>query len=267
MQFFRKNVVHYRATSIVLGAVAFALLACFGSCSPRIVTLCTMYTDDAIESSECQQSYYDYCQNTSPEIAEIAAKYRGGPGTVITAEEAALYNNHMNTCFDEWKLIVNADWQVPSNAPAPNPMQQQSIIAPPQADCSSFRLTSPLDGLPNGVATFYWDPVPGATSYTVGVYGSGATPVSFSAGAGSSSVSGDVSQAAIGGQYEFYIEAQAFLPDGTVCTSGAGVMRAAGSGEPVNNNGSDDDGDDDQPAANNNTPAEEEEEDLNDQLK
>lgn len=266
MQFFRKNVVHYRATSIVLGAVAFALLACFGSCSPRIVTNCTMYTDDPIENSKCQQSYYDYCSNASPEIAEIAAKYNGGPGTVISAEEAALYNNHMNTCFDEWAAVVNSDWEVPvSSAPAPNPAQQQSILAPAQVDCSFFRLTAPLDGLPNGVAMFYWDTLPGATGYHVNVYGSGAWLAGFDAGAGSSSVSGDVSQAAIGGQYEFYIEAQAFLPDGTVCTSGAGVMRAAGSGEPVNNNGGDEDGDDNQPAANNNTP--EEEEDLNDQLK
>lgn len=37
-------------------------------------------------------------------------------------------------------------------------------------DCTGFRLTSPLGGIPLGSVTLYWDPAPGATSYQVNFY-------------------------------------------------------------------------------------------------
>jgi uncharacterized protein YgiM (DUF1202 family) len=36
-----------------------------------------------------------------------------------------------------------------------------------QADCSKFKLTSPLDAWATTNTTFYWDPAPGATSYRI----------------------------------------------------------------------------------------------------
>jgi hypothetical protein len=36
--------------------------------------------------------------------------------------------------------------------------------------CGSFSLTSPLDGLPFGGVTFFWDSAPGATSYQLNIY-------------------------------------------------------------------------------------------------
>lgn len=119
----------------------------------------------------------------------------------------------------------------PSNVTAPRPPQ-------PRVDCSAFRLTSPLDGLPNGVATFYWDPLPGATAYSVGVYGEGGG-ATFGAGAGSTSTSGDVSQGAIGGGFSFTVQANALIGDSVVCSQSVTLFReSADNGNPPSQNGS-----------------------------
>ena len=47
-------------------------------------------------------------------------------------------------------------------------------------DCSGFGATSPLDGLPAGAATFFWNPASGATAYTINVYKNGAIVASQS---------------------------------------------------------------------------------------
>ncbi len=58
-----------------------------------------------------------------------------------------------------------------------------------QADCSGFRPTSPLGTMPGYEVPFYWDPAPGATSYTVRVYdGGGALVGEFSVNAPATSV-------------------------------------------------------------------------------
>ena len=110
----------------------------------------------------------------------------------------------------------------PSNVAAPRPPQ-------PRFDCSAFRLTSPLDGLPNGLATFYWDPFPGATGYSVGVYGEGGG-ATFGAGAGSTSATGDVSQGAIGGGFNFTVQANAIVDGEVMCSHSVNLYREASSG-------------------------------------
>lgn len=111
----------------------------------------------------------------------------------------------------------------PSNIVAQQPPQ-------PRFDCSAFRLTSPLDGLPNGVATFYWDPLPGASGYSVGVYGEGGG-ATFSAGAGSTSTAGDVSQGAIGGGFSFTVQANAYVDGQAVCSHSVTLYRESSGGE------------------------------------
>jgi LysM repeat protein len=54
-------------------------------------------------------------------------------------------------------------------------------------DCSGFGATSPLDGLPAGAATFFWNAAPGATSYTINVYKNGAVVASQSVDASATS--------------------------------------------------------------------------------
>ena len=120
----------------------------------------------------------------------------------------------------------------PSNITAPRPQ--------PRVDCSTFRLTAPLDGLPNGTATFYWDPLPGATAYSVGVYGE-AGGATFGAGAGSTSTAGDVSQGAIGGGFSFTVQANAIIGDDVVCSHSVTLFREARGGD---SHDSHDDGDD-----------------------
>jgi hypothetical protein len=125
----------------------------------------------------------------------------------------------------------------------PNP-GSNNIVAPP--NCSVFRLTSPLDGLPNGTATFYWDPMPNATGYQLNVYDGGTLLGSWTAGAGATNLTADISNGAIGGGFVLYVELKAFT-NSVPCTSGATLSREAGSS---NNGGSDnhDDNNDNGPA-------------------
>lgn len=125
----------------------------------------------------------------------------------------------------------------PSNVAPPGP--SNVLPPPPRLDCSAFRLTSPLDGLPNGVATFYWDPLPGATSYAVSVSGEGGG-ATFGASGDSTSTAGDVSQGAIGGGFSFTVTASAMVDGRAVCSQSVTLYRESSGGAP----GSADDGGD-----------------------
>src|SRR5690606_14588970 len=90
-------------------------------------------------------------------------------------------------------LLTPTPSSTPIRAAVPTP---PATSAAPEAgpNCTSLRLTAPLDGLPDGVTTFYWDPLslPGVT-YTITVFDEGgAALASFGAGSGTS-VSGNVS--------------------------------------------------------------------------
>lgn len=94
--------------------------------------------------------------------------------------------------------------------PAPPPP------APP-VDCGPFRATSPLDGLPYGAATFYWDLAPGATGYRVNISGeSGAK--SFVTG-NQSSLTADLSIDSVGYGFSFTWNVEALLGDAVVCST------------------------------------------------
>lgn len=122
--------------------------------------------------------------------------------------------------------------------PSNNPQGGNNNLANP-ATCAPFRLTSPRDGLPNGVATFFWDPLPGATGYQV--VASADRSAVYSVGAGVTSVSGDVSQNAIGGQFTVNIAVLALVNGEVACSTGITLPRAApdiaappsGGGEPT----------------------------------
>jgi hypothetical protein len=87
-----------------------------------------------------------------------------------------------------------------------------------QADCSRFKPTSPLDGLPFGSTTFYWDPAPGATTYQVNLYNdSGALVGSFQTDAANTSLVGDTSR--LGGGFSFAWQIVALVDGQVACTS------------------------------------------------
>ena len=120
--------------------------------------------------------------------------------------------------------------------------QNQSVAAPAGLLCDFLKLTAPLDGLPNGGATFYWDPLPNATSYNISLFDNGAYLASYNAGAGATNLSADVSQGAIGGSYALTVILSASGPNGETCSTSATIFRAAPDGG--NNDHSDNGGDD-----------------------
>jgi hypothetical protein len=103
------------------------------------------------------------------------------------------------------------------------PVEQIEINLPPnvnggpsnQVDCSSFKATSPLDGLAYGLNVFYWDAAPGATSYVVTVEGAGTKEVA----APNTTVTFDIASAGFNPQMTWSV--QALYNGSVVCSSQA----------------------------------------------
>lgn len=95
-------------------------------------------------------------------------------------------------------------------------------IPPIVLDCRLLVGTSPLDGMAYGEQTFYWNPVPGATSYRVNVYNLDITPgrlvAVFDTPATRTNVTGNVGGPA-GPGFRFQWEVQALVSDIPICTS------------------------------------------------
>lgn len=92
-----------------------------------------------------------------------------------------------------------------------------------KADCSGFKPTSPLDGLPFGLTSFYWDPAPGATSYRVNLYDeANVFKTSYDVAAPNTSLIGDTS--GLGAGFVFSWEVQALVDGEVACTSGRATM-------------------------------------------
>ncbi len=130
--------------------------------------------------------------------------------------------------------LITPGQQLAITCGATVPRTLPSLGAPPAnggsaaaVDCRPFRATSPLDGLPYGSGTFYWDAAPGADGYRVVVTGeSGATI--FNADGVQTSLSADLSINSIGYGFNFswYVEA---LSGGAVAcgTPPVGMFREA----------------------------------------
>lgn len=94
--------------------------------------------------------------------------------------------------------------------------------------CARFRLTSPLDGLPNGEATFYWDPVDAQDiTYQITVLDEARRVLAFFTVENATSVEGDVSQRAIGGSFQLVVQISALRDGRVLCTDERVVLRAA----------------------------------------
>ena len=90
-----------------------------------------------------------------------------------------------------------------------------------QADCSAFKPTSPLNGLPYGPTTFYWDAAPGATSYQVNVFNdSGSQVASFATDSSNTNLTGDLSNVGNGFTFSWQVVA---LVDGQVACSSSPI--------------------------------------------
>ncbi|MBN8619903.1 MAG: SH3 domain-containing protein [Anaerolineae bacterium] len=95
-----------------------------------------------------------------------------------------------------------------------------------QADCSRFRPTSPLSGMPLGVTPFYWDAAPGATAYRINLFADGSLVSSIEMGATSTTFQVDTNAFGGGGSFSWSIDA---LVNGQLaCSSGrVSVVRDA----------------------------------------
>jgi SH3 domain-containing protein len=106
-----------------------------------------------------------------------------------------------------------------------------------QAECSRFKPTSPLGGMPLGSTPFYWDIAPGATAYRLNFYGGdGGLVTSVDANASSSTITIDTSTLGGGSNFSWNIDA---LVNGQVaCSSGhVSVVRDAFGQTVSNDNG------------------------------
>ncbi len=90
-------------------------------------------------------------------------------------------------------------------------------------DCTSFRATSPLDGLSFGQNTFFWDSAPGATGYVVSVFNEdekgGGQVASFAAGAGQTNLTANITVETVGFGFAFSWQVQALYNGQVACTS------------------------------------------------
>lgn len=104
---------------------------------------------------------------------------------------------------------------------------QTNILPPVGMNCDNLRLTSPLDGLPNGPVTFYWDALPNAASYRINVFGEGAFLAGFEAAGDQTNLNADVSWNAIGGQFVLNVEFVATDANGNTCSKSYVLSREA----------------------------------------
>lgn len=86
-------------------------------------------------------------------------------------------------------------------------------------DCTDFRLTAPLQGLPaSGSVNFTWDPAVGATNYEVDIFNESGTQVgTFTASKATTHVTGDISS--LGAGTFFTVQVTALVNETPACTT------------------------------------------------
>jgi hypothetical protein len=189
---------------LVLLILIITLLAC--RCNTSVMSYCQgEYSPEAV--GDC---YYRY-DNLCPEDNNVLGEY------------------HCESLYFATEYAIEHGAPIPTIG-APNQQMNQMVAPQSVVSCDFLRLTAPLDGLPNGGTTFYWDPLPGATGYNITLFDGGTPLASYNAGAGTTNLGANVSQDAIGGSYTITIVLTATRPNGTTCTTGATVNRAAPAG-------------------------------------
>jgi hypothetical protein len=87
------------------------------------------------------------------------------------------------------------------------------------ADCSRFKPTSPLGGMPLGVTPFYWDLAQGATAYRINLFApDGSLVTSIDTGATSTTFQVDTNS--FGGGSSFFWSVDALVDGQIACSSG-----------------------------------------------
>lgn len=152
-------------------------------------------------------------------LFRIGLRYRTGMGAIMQAN--ALTNPQVIYAGQKLTIPCGVDTGLPSIPQPIIPTSSQTTLIP--VDCSRFRATSPLDGLPYGMVTFYWDAAPGATGYRVNVFNEdekgGALVGSFAAQGTNTSLTADLSIESVGYGFSFAWEVQALYNGQVACAS------------------------------------------------
>jgi LysM domain len=151
--------------------------------------------------------------STGETLFSIGQRYGASVGAIATANNLTTPN-----IFAGQQLSVTCGAQEPRNFvfQPPGIVTEEPVFT--GVDCTPFQATSPLDGLPYGNATFFWNPAPGATSYRVNISGeSGA--FSFAAPGSASSLTINVTNEGIGFGFSFTWNVDALLNGQVVCSS------------------------------------------------
>ena len=127
---------------------------------------------------------------------------------------------------------VTIELEGPPTEPEPDPDGPGQVV--PFA--CSIRLESPREGMANGLQTFFWSPVEGATGYRLRIYNEGSALVAEgTVAAPATSMTLDVSTAAIGHGFTFTVAIEALRSGEHWCVDAVTQMREHredGGGEP-----------------------------------
>lgn len=93
------------------------------------------------------------------------------------------------------------------------------------ANCSRFRPTSPLGGMPFGTTTFFWDAAPGSTTYRLRIFNEAGTVVgTFDTSTDNTALTIDTGSGSIGEGFNFSWEVDALVNGQLACTTGRTVV-------------------------------------------
>jgi hypothetical protein len=225
----------------------------YGACIVSAAETCPMI--NGVRSSECLTDW----QNGSNIPIDCSTLSIIGPNAISTEATSAIFSwsevterhYYIARSFANGRLLAERpSWATSINLPVqtgtePITFEVQAytvsslrcsvsvtiprVAPPPVFDCSVFRLTAPLDGLPNGMTTFYWDALPGATGYRVRVADafSPTTPLtSLSVAGDSTNVTLDLSSSLIGGSSSLVVTVEALNGETVACTDSRTLTRA-----------------------------------------
>jgi hypothetical protein len=173
-----------------------------------------------------------YCQNnlnTSNNSVYVNVCYQ----LITESCDPFMYYYAAGTYYDCMEYeVASINRRYPPTTPT-----QPSVPAVATVDCTPFRLTHPLSGMPDGTTTFYWDSLPDAQRYTITIYDHEGNPrTTLEADGSATNVDANVSMDAIGGLFNFRVVAQAFIDDEPVCTDEHHIPREAPASVPPADN-------------------------------
>ncbi|MCA0456365.1 MAG: LysM peptidoglycan-binding domain-containing protein [Chloroflexi bacterium] len=155
-------------------------------------------------------------------LFRISVRYKTSMGAIMAANGIT----NAERIYTGQNLVIpcGVDTGLPTvpQQPPTNP-QPPDVPSVPGVDCSTFRATSPLDGLNYGSNTFYWDGLAAANGYRVNIYGideaRGRLVRSFEQQGTATNLTADITIETTGYGFSFAWDVQALYNGVVLCTS------------------------------------------------